>query len=135
MAEYINKKTLLKHVVPESPNAEFRCVPLKDIMEMPTRVIKTKSDEVAIGQKDFGLLCICAIRYCHGRQTYMPSMIQGICKKYLRKLSDHDIKIMLEDCDFQRRCQLYGDEHIDKPDWLRWEEALLTEQKRREGKS
>ena len=87
--------------------------------------------KIDIGEKDFGTLCICAIRYCQGRQTYMPSLVQGIVGSHLKDISDNDLTVMIEDCDFQRRMKLYGDERIDKPDWLKWEQKLLDEKSRR----
>ena len=86
-----------------------------------------------INQEDFGTLCICAIRYCHGRQTYMPGLVQSIVAPHLSDLSDKDLAVMIDDCGYQERMQLYGDEHIDKPGWLRWKELLLAEKRRREG--
>ena len=82
---------------------------------------------------DFGTLCICAIRYCHGRKTYMPSLVRDIVRPYLGKFSDKDISVMIDDCDFQKTMNLYGDEKIDKPGWLMWQSELLEERKRREG--
>ena len=81
---------------------------------------------------DFGTLAICAIRYCQGRQTYMPSLVQGIIRPHLKELSDRDLNVMLEDCDFQERMRLYGDERIDKPGWLKWKADLIAEKERRE---
>lgn len=86
---------------------------------------------ITIDQEQLGTLCICAIRYCHGRQTYMPSLVQGIVKAHLAEISNKDLSVMIEDCDTQKRYDLYGDERIDKPDWLRWEAALLAERKKR----
>ena len=80
---------------------------------------------------DFGTLAICAIRYCHGRQTYMPDLVRGIVRKHLTELSDKDLTVMIEDCDFQERMHLYGDERIDKPGWLRWKTELIAEKERR----
>lgn len=88
---------------------------------------------INISQEDFGTLCICAIRYCQGRETYMPSLVQGICKAHLKELSDRDLAVMIDDCRFQRKMNLYGNEHIDKPDWIKWEETLLKEKERRNG--
>ena len=88
---------------------------------------------VQLTPEDFGTLAICAIRYCQGRQTYMPSMVQGICKRHLEEINDCDLGVMIEDCNFQRRYDLYGNETIDKPDWLKWEKALLDEKSRRAG--
>lgn len=82
---------------------------------------------------DFGTLAICAIRYCHGRQTYMPDLVRGIVVPRLSELSDNDLQVMINDCDYQERFNLYGDERIDKPGWLQWKELLLAEKQRREG--
>ena len=86
---------------------------------------------INISQEDFGTLCICAIRYCQGRQTYMPKYVQCICREHFSDFSDKDIGVMLDDCDFQERMNLYGDERIDKPDWMKWKEDLLKEKSRR----
>ena len=85
-----------------------------------------------IGQKDLGILAICAIRYCQGRQTYMPSLVRSIVKSKLKDISDEDLNVMIEDCYFQERMNLYGDEKIDKPGWLEWENELLGERLQRE---
>lgn len=88
--------------------------------------------KIDIGQHDFGTICICAIRYCHGRQTYMPSLVQKIVGEYLKKISDKDLRVMIDDCEYQKTFNLYGDESIDKPNWMRWKERLLQEQRDRE---
>ena len=80
---------------------------------------------------DFGTLAICAIRYCHGRQTYMPDLVRGIIRPHLKELSDKDLSVMIEDCGFQERMNLYGDEYIDKPGWLVWKQVLENELERR----
>lgn len=80
---------------------------------------------------DLGTLCICAIRYCMGRKTYMPSLVHGIVMPLLPFLSDRDISVMIDDCDFQKKFSLYGDDIIDKPGWLYWETTLKNEQQRR----
>lgn len=87
--------------------------------------------KIDIDPKDFGALCICAIRYCQGRQTYMPSVIQSICKKHIGVIDSNDLQVMLEDCDFQERMHLYGDELIDKHGWVEWKDFVVAEQKRR----
>ena len=82
-------------------------------------------------EEDFGTLCICALRYCQDRRTYMPSLVQEIVKPFLPVLSDKDIGVMADDCERQRRFSLYGDELVDKPGWLRWEELVLAEFQKR----
>lgn len=86
---------------------------------------------IRMDEHDFGLLCVCALRDCQGRKTYMPSLVQGIVKGTIKHISDADLKIMLDDCDFQRRANLYGNERIDKPCWLNFEQFLKDEAERR----
>lgn len=83
-----------------------------------------------IDKEDFGTLCICALRYCHGRQTYMPSLVMEIVSRHLNTFSNRDIKVMLDDCEFQEKMNLYGSD-IDKQDWLRWRKKLEAEVRRR----
>lgn len=85
---------------------------------------------IELSEEQFGILSICAIRYCHGRRTYMPSLVQRIVGTHLSELSDKDIGVMVDDCQFQRRFDLYGDD-CDKVDWLKWEERVIAESKRR----
>lgn len=87
--------------------------------------------KIKIDKDDFGILCVCAIRYCHGRRTYMPSLVQDIVSYHLNELSDKDLQVMIDDCVFQQNMDLYGDE-CDKVDWLKWEELLFAEKKKRE---
>lgn len=92
------------------------------------------SKSIKLDQENFGTLAICAIRYCQGRQTYMPSLVQGILKPHLHELSDKDLSVMISDCEFQERMNLYGSDTIDKPDWLAWKEALMKEKESRVSK-
>lgn len=86
---------------------------------------------IDISQEDLGTLCICALRYCHGRKTYMPSLVQGIAKTHLSKISTKDLHVMLNDCNDQEKFGTFGDEHIDKPGWLRWKETVEDELRKR----
>ena len=90
-----------------------------------------KTLKLKIDQTDFGTLCICAIRYCHGRQTYMPDLVREIIQPHLSELADRELDVMLDDCGFQERMHLWGDERIDKPGWLEWHKTLEAEKERR----
>lgn len=85
-----------------------------------------------LDQEDFGTLCICAIRYCQGRKTYMPSLVRTIIRPYMSKLSDKDLSVMIQDCKFQSNMELWGDEIIDKPGWINWKKELEMEKVIRE---
>lgn len=84
-----------------------------------------------ISKNNFGTLAICAIRYCQGRMTYMPDLVRSIIKPHIKEIPDADLDIMIDDCDFQERMKLYGDDRIDKPGWLDWRRVLQEEKKRR----
>ena len=85
-----------------------------------------------VEQEDFGTLCICAVRYAMGRETYMPGLVREIITPHLQELSNKTIGVMVEDCARQRRYDNYGHREIDMPGWLEWEQRLLAEKKRRE---
>ena len=87
---------------------------------------------IKIMNENFATLAICAIRYCHGRQTYMPDLVRKIITPHLKELDDKDLAVMIDDCDFQEHMKLYGDERIDKPGWIKWRATLLQEKERRE---
>lgn len=91
-------------------------------------------NQITMSEEDFATLAICAIRYCHGRRTYMPSLVQGIVRGHLQELSDRNLHVMLKDCDDMTEFD-YGDPWIDKPYWLRFEEDLENEQLRRKNKT
>ena len=98
-----------------------------------TKAKSAKRKEITISLDDFGMLAICAIRYCHGRETYMPTLIQSVIEPHLTEIMDSTLDIMIEDCGFQERMHLYGSETIDKPSWIAWRDKLKSEQERRNG--
>lgn len=83
-----------------------------------------------VDNEDFGILAVCAIRYCRGRQTYMPSLVRGIVKEHISDISNKDLQVMINDCESQALWDDYGSEY-DKQGWLEWKEMLITEQERR----
>lgn len=86
---------------------------------------------IQISDEDFGTLAICAIRYCIGRQSYMPSLVQSIITPHLSELSDKDLGVMIQDCMDLSRNGNFGSEIIDKPKWIDFRTKLLNEQLRR----
>lgn len=102
---------------------------LLDILPKNTTIVNKRMEKkmIDISQEDFGTLCICALRYCHGRRSYMPSLIQEIVGRHLKEFSDNTINVMVNDCQFQQDMNLYGDE-CNKIDWLKWEQKVKDEQ-------
>ena len=102
-----------------------------EVLEVAMNILERKGDAISTSQESFGTLAICAVRYCQGRQTYMPSLVQQIVSSHIKEVSDQDLSVMIDDCDYQERMDLYGDDHIDKPDWIKWKQLLLKERERR----
>lgn len=82
---------------------------------------------VKLEDDDFEMLVVCALRYCHGRQTYMPSVIQCIVGQHLHELDSKTLKILLDDRRYQEQFLLFGDEKIDKPTWLNFYDKVEKE--------
>lgn len=78
---------------------------------------------IDIDQGDFGTLCICALRYCHGRRTYMPSLVQRIVMAHFKDLSERDLRVIADDEQYQSDLSLWGD-LCDKADWDRFYQRL-----------
>ena len=57
----------------------------------------------------------------------MPDLVRGIIRPHLKELSHKDLAVMIDDCSYQKRFDLYGDEYIDKPGWIKLEKELLEE--------
>ena len=80
---------------------------------------------------DFENLAVCALRYCMGRQTYMPSLVRSAIRPHLQSLDNSTIATMIRDCEEQRKTGNWGGEKIDKPKWEAWRVELEAEMKRR----
>ncbi len=85
----------------------------------------------------FGTICLCALRYALGRQTYMPGIVQDFIRAHISEIDQSSIKVMLRDIDEADRIRTYisnsgdsividglGDTRIDRPGWERLREFL-----------
>ena len=61
----------------------------------------------------------------------MPDLVRSIVRPLLLKLMDKTIHVMAEDCKFQKEAELYGDENIEQPGWLKWKQEIQEEKERR----
>lgn len=78
---------------------------------------------IDISNEDFGTLCICALRYCHGRRTYMPSLVQEIVTAHFKDLDNRALTVIADDERFQRDMALWGDK-CDEVDWKNFYRGL-----------
>lgn len=77
---------------------------------------------------DFCLVCICAVRYCLGRRTYMPWSVMSFIKPFLPALSDNTLYVMARDI---AEADNLGDAEIDSPMWAEFLAEIEKEWKRR----
>ena len=80
---------------------------------------------------DFGAVVNCAIRYCLGRQTYMPNLVVDFVSPLLSYIDNRTLNCLERDIKEAVNTVDYGDEQIDKPMWLRFYNDILEEQERR----
>lgn len=78
--------------------------------------------------KDFGFVCICAVRYCLGRRTYTPGAVTGFIKTFLPALDDNTLYVMARDI---TEADDLGDAEIDAPMWAEFLAEIEKERKRR----
>lgn len=45
----------------------------------------------------FGCICVCAVRYACGRQTYMPSIVKRFVHDNLKEIETSSLKVMSKD--------------------------------------
>ena len=84
--------------------------------------------------KDLNSILICAVRYCIGRQTYMPGLVQEWIMHHADLLTPQTVEIMIRDIDEADRIHHYekfdidglGDTRIDRPGWERFRAWLKT---------
>ena len=87
----------------------------------------------------FSTICLCAMRYALGRQSYMPSLVQDFIWEHIREIDSGTIEIMIRDIDEADRIMTHrmpnghdlitdglGDTKIDRPGWERFR-AFLKE--------
>ena len=77
---------------------------------------------------DFCLVCICAVRYCLGRRTYMPWSVMSFIKQFLPALDDKTLYVMARDI---AEADSLGDAEIDAPMWAEFLAEIEKERKRR----
>lgn len=95
--------------------------------------ITIKGDDVS----DLGALMICAVRYAIGRETYMPSLVQGFIMRYPQAVTENVKSVILRDIEENDRVTEHdlgdgkkmtidhlGDTKIDRPGWIAFRDWL-----------
>lgn len=80
---------------------------------------------------DFGAVCNCAIRYCLGRRSYMPSLVCGYITPLLPELTDRTLECFERDIAEHKRTGFYFGDSYDNKTWDAFYKAVCNEIKRR----
>ena len=89
---------------------------------------------IDIKDEDFGAVLICSVRYCLGRQTYMPGLIIGYITPLLPRISDNTLRCMETDLSKPDLYGGFGHEKIDEPIWIKFLCNVQEEIQRRKEK-
>lgn len=89
----------------------------------------SQANAVDPSSSDFGAVLNCAVRYCIGRRTYMPSLVIGFIKPLIPQIETRTLVVMRTDI---QEAYSLGDE-CDERVWEAFREQIEREiDKRRE---
>ena len=80
---------------------------------------------------DFGAVCNCAVRYCLGRRSYMPSLVCGYIAPILLELTDRTLDCFERDIAERKRTRFYFGDSFDYKTWDAFYKAVCNEIERR----
>lgn len=75
-----------------------------------------------------GAVVICALRYCLGRRTYMPSIVVDWTKRHWAKLAANDQNVIRRDLDEAIASQRYLGDDCDIETWLSFHQWLKEQE-------
>ena len=80
---------------------------------------------------DFGVVCNCAVRYCLGRRSYMPSIVCRYIISLLPELTDETLDCFESDILERKRTGLDFGDSCDYKTWDEFYKAVCKEIERR----
>ena len=91
---------------------------------------ETKSNQIIIEADDdfFGAVLNCAVRYCIGRQSYMPGLVIDKITPWLTLLSEKTLWCFERDI---KGTDSLGDPDVDAPRWRKFQSDVRKEIERR----
>lgn len=76
---------------------------------------------------DFGAVCNCAVRYCLGRRSYMPSLVCGYITPLLPELTDKTLDCFERDIAERKRTGFDFGDSCDYETWDAFYKAVCKE--------
>ena len=87
--------------------------------------------DITITDNEFQQFIIYAERYAIGRMTYVPSEVNNIILKYLPRIANNTLGVLIRDIEFEADRDMLGMD-FDKKMWLALLDTLKNERDRRE---
>lgn len=94
--------------------------------DMPKGMVDPAND-------DFGAVCNCAVRYCLGRRSYMPSLVCRYIISLLPELTDKTLDCFERDIAERKRTGFDFGDSCDYETWDAFYKAVCNEIERRKG--
>lgn len=88
---------------------------------------------IAPDNDDFGAVCNCAVRYCLGRRSYMPSLVCGYIAPLLPELTDKTLDCFEHDIAERKQKGFDFGDSCDCETWDMFYKAVCKEIERRKG--
>lgn len=82
---------------------------------------------------DFGAVCNCAVRYCLGRRSYMPSLVCRYIISHLPELTDNTLDCFERDIAERKRTGFDFGDFCDYETWDAFYKAVCNEIEGRKG--
>ena len=92
-----------------------------------------KSTLIDPANDDFGAVCNCAVRYCFGRRSYMPSLVCGYITPLLPELTNKTLDCFERDIAERKRTGFDFGDSCDYEMWDAFYKAVCKEIERRKG--
>ena len=87
--------------------------------------------DITITDDEFQQFIIYAERYAIGRMTYVPSAVNQIIRKYLPRIANNTLGVLIRDIELEADRDMLGMD-FDKKMWLALLDTLKNERDRRE---
>lgn len=101
---------------------------IADALEMDLMELCDASKRMADPSSDyFGTVCNCAVRYCLGRRSYMPSLVCGYIVPLLPELTDKTLDCFERDIAERKRTGFDFGDSCDYETWDAFYKAVYKE--------
>lgn len=114
-------------------NKETRLAKFAEALECSVDDLRSDAPKGMVdpASDDFGSVCNCAVRYCLGRRSYMPSFVCGYITPILPKLTDKTLDCFERDIAERKRTGFDFGDSCDYETWDTFYKAVCNEIERR----